>query len=491
MKSEYNSLINNKTWILCDLPNERKPIGCKWLFKIKTNQNGEIERFKARLVAKGYSQKFGIDYDEIFAPVVRQSTFRILLSIATKFNLKVKQYDIETAFLNGTVQEDIYMIQPEPFISKGNEQKVCKLKRSLYGLKQAPRCWNDAINESLVTFGFKRCLSDQCLYYKKFSKNHWCLLLIYVDDILIAATNNDIFNETEKNISNIFTLKPLGPIGQFLGLQINNQNNSYTISQEKFINKIISKYGLEDAKPAVIPLDPSYHRNQENQQPLPSNEQYRSLIGSLLYIALNSRPHISTSVSILSQKITQPSQYDWDQLKQIVRYLRATIKLKLHINTTNIEQLEGYSDASWSESKIDGKSQSGYLFKLYGNLITWSSTKQKITAISSTESELCSLCEATKEVLWIKELLNEINLKPPEPIIIHEDNQSVIKMLKGNRTSTRTKHINTKYHFIYDYIENNTIQLNYCPTEHMPADMLTKPLNRIKLEKFRNELNIK
>lgn len=164
--------------------------------------------------------------------------------------------------------------------------------------------------------------------------------------------------------------------------------------------------------------------------------------------------------------------------------------MKLHFSSTN-EKLIGYSDASWGECKTDGKSQSGYLFKLYGNLITWCSTKQKTTAMSSTESELCELSEATMEAIWLMELLKEINLPISLPIIIYEDNQSVIKMLKSNRTSTRTKHINTRYHFVYDYVENNTIQCIYCPTEEMQADIFTKPLNRIKLEKFRSEMGLK
>lgn len=189
MQEEIDSLIKNETWELCELPEGRKPVGCKWLFTVKTNQNGEIDRYKARLVAQGFSQKFGSDYDEVFAPVVKQTTLRILLSIASARKLKIHQFDVKTAFLNGVIKESIYMKQPPGFEVKGRENQVCLLKRSLYGLKQAPKSWNDAINETLITFGFKRCSSDNCLYIKQYDDGNWCLLLIYVDDILVTATS--------------------------------------------------------------------------------------------------------------------------------------------------------------------------------------------------------------------------------------------------------------------------------------------------------------
>lgn len=274
-KEEIDSLMKNETWQICELPKGRKAVGCKWLYKVKTNQNGEIERFKARLVAQGFSQKFGVDYDEVFAPVVKQCTFRTIDTIASKLKLKVYQFDLKTAFLNGVIKETIYMKQPPGFEVKGKEDHVCLLSRSLYGLKQAPKSWNDAINEILETFGFKRCSSDNCLYIKQYNDGNWCMLLIYVDDILITTTKEETVKEFQREISATFENRCLGEVKYYLGIEVNRENGIYNINQEKFINKIIKEFGLAEAKTSKIPLDSGYEKNKLNQQPLPSNEDYR------------------------------------------------------------------------------------------------------------------------------------------------------------------------------------------------------------------------
>lgn len=280
-----------------------------------------------------------------------------------------------------------------------------------------------------------------------------------------------------------------------MGLEVKRENGIYSINQSKFIKKVISSYGFEESKIAKIPMDSAYERNQQNKQLMTSNAKYQSLIGSLLYISLNSRPDISSSVAILSQKISQPTEYDWNQLKQVVRYLKGTIDFKLYLSSLNQtssddHEIIGYADASWGESKDDGKSQSGYIFKLNGGTISWRSLKQSSTALSSTEAELIALSEAMKELIWIRDLLEEIKQPFKQPIVIFEDNESVRKIVKGTSKSNRTKHINVRYHFIRDYIKNGMVTCEYCPTEEMTADLLTKPLIRIKLEKFRNDMGL-
>lgn len=262
MNEEVNSLMKNQTWVLCDLPKGRKAVGCKWLFKVKTNQKGEIDRYKARLVAQGFSQKFGVDYDEVFAPVVKQSTFRILLSIASKFKLKVHQFDVKTAFLNGFIAEEIYMKQPPGFEAKGRERQVCSLKSSLYGLKQAAESWNDAINETLLTFGFKHSLSDSCLYFKRYGNDNWCILLVYVDDILAIETNDNIIKKVERDIASTFEIRNMGEAKYYLGIEISSKNGIYSINQEKYINQIVKGFGPEDSKISKIPQDSAYEKLQ-------------------------------------------------------------------------------------------------------------------------------------------------------------------------------------------------------------------------------------
>lgn len=301
--------------------------------KLKRIQMAKLNDIK---LAQGFSQKFGIDYDEVFAPVVKQSTFRILLSIASKRKLKVYQYDVKTAFLNGVIKETIYMKQPPGFIVKGKEDYVCLLKKSLYGLKQAAKSWNDAINETLISFGFKQSESDNCLYFQRFDNDNWCFLLIYVDDILITATNDKILKSIERDISSTFEMRCMGEVKYYLGIEVQNQNGIYSINQKKYIERIVAEFGLEDAKTSKIPLDAGYERaRDENEQVLPSNEQYQKLVGSLLYISLNTRPDISASIAILAQRISRPTQYDWNELKRVVRYLKGTADYKIDLATEN------------------------------------------------------------------------------------------------------------------------------------------------------------
>lgn len=269
-------------------------------------------------------------------------------------------------------------------------------------------------------------------------------------------------------------------------MEVKRENNIYSINQKKFINKIASAYGLSDAKPSKIPLDPGYEKNQQNQPLLPSNVKYQKLIGSLLFIALNTRPDIESSIILLAQKVTQPTEYDWEELKRVVIYLKTTKGIKLNLASQGEEeQLVGYADASWGQDRSNGKSMSGYLFKLNGGVVSWSSRKQNCVALSSTEAELIALTECTKEAIWLKKLLSEINFVIHDKILIFEDNQSVTKMIISQNHSSRTKHVNVRYHFIKDYIERNIITIEYCETENMIADILTKPLNRVKFEKFR------
>lgn len=492
MRDEMDSMHKNKTWELVELPPDRKAIGNKWVFTVKTNFNGEIEKFKARFVAQGFSQKFGVDYDEIFAPVVNKTTFRILLSIASRMKLKVHQFDVKTAFLNGVIQETIYMKQPPGFVVKGQEHLVCSLKRSIYGLKQAANSWNEAINEILLTFGFKRSTTDNCLYFKRFDDGNWCIILIYVDDILITATDENIVNQVQKDISSTFEIKSLGEIKNYLGIEVERRDGTYYIKQEKYIKKIAEEFGLNDAKISKIPIDPGYEREQQNNVSyLQSNKKYQKIIGSLLYVAINTRPDIAACVSILAQKTSKPTEYDWNEAKRVIRYLKGTANLQLQLESKDAQnEIIGHADANWAESRIDRKSNSGYIFKLFGGTISWRSKKQECVALSSTEVELISLTDAVKEAIWIRRMLKEIQQNIKDLVVIYEDNQSCRKMIQKTNPSSRTKHIDVRYYFIKDYIKKKIISCEYCSTENMVADILTKPLNRTKFEKFRLMLGL-
>lgn len=347
MQDEFDSLKKNQTWILCKLPPDRVAVGSKWIYNVKTDDKGNIDRYKARLVAQGFSQQFGIDYNDVFAPVARQATLRILLSIASKEKFFVKHLDVKTAFLNGKLQETIYMKQPKGFEEVDKEDYVCLLKRSLYGLKQAPKVWNDVVNQMISKLGFKRNRGDPCLYQKKLDNGDECMLLIYVDDILLVSNSTGMMNNVKNEISILFEIRDLGEPKYYLRIEINKNGDIYNMSQANYIQQLVDEYNMTDARISKIPIDVSYGKTLKIV-PLESNAIYQKLIGSLLYLAINTRPDISTAVCILSQKTSEPSTEDWNELKRVLRYLKGTKDFKLFL-TDNTEQPEliGYADANY------------------------------------------------------------------------------------------------------------------------------------------------
>lgn len=488
MNSEIKNLEDNNTWSLVDLPKDRSAIGSKWVFKKKRDQDGNIIEYKARLVAQGFSQKYGVDYDEVFAPVTRANTFRLLLNVSALRNYEVRQFDIKAAFLNGDLEEDIYMRQPSGF---KNGDKVFKLNKSLYGLKQAARVWNIKIHQVLCDNGFNQSHIDKCLYIKH-SDNQSCYLIIHVDDILVSGTSSEIIKQTQDILGQQFSVKDLGEIKYYLGISVfKDKVGNYFINQANYIDKIVSEAGLTDAKTSKYPLDPGYYKLQ-NSEPLLDNQEYRKLIGMLLYVTTNSRPDIASSVSILSQKVSHPDTKDLVEVKRVIKYLAATKDLCLRLSNKNSDHSDMlfYSDANWAEDRTDRKSNSGYIGFVSGGTISWACHKQACVSLSSTEAEYVALTEATQELLWLKDLCKEFSIKIQYPVQIKADNQSAIKIVSNQKFSNSTKHIETKYHFIKSIKEQNIIGLQYCPAEYNIADMLTKPLAAVKLKDLRSKAGL-
>jgi Reverse transcriptase (RNA-dependent DNA polymerase) len=486
MKEELNSIHENETWILADLPDGRRAIGSKWVFKRKFDENGKVSRFKARLVAQGFSQRYGIDYDECFAPVVRSSTIRLFLSVAGMRGLLVNQYDVATAFLNGELNEEIYMKQPPGF---ENGSKVLLLKKSLYGLKQAARAWNEALHRSLLSHNFVQCETDHCLYTLKSDLNV-CYLLVHVDDVLVASDCESTMDNVMKSISKTFKLEDLGPVKHFLSIDIErNSEGNFMLPQPNYIDKIVACAKLTEAKDSKYPVDTGYYKLTGKL--LSSNEEYRKLIGMLLYLTTNTRPDIAATVSILSQKITQPRDVDLKKVKRVVRYLKGTRDLTLQLSDKNErDPMFALTDANWAEDRVDRKSNSGFYCSINGGAISWSCRKQSVVALSSAESEFYALSETVKEMIWLKRIATCFDINVPHSLNIYTDSQSVISMLQNQNFSHRTKHIDTKHFFVKEMVSSGEIKLIYTKTEDNIADMMTKPLGSIKLKKHREKMLI-
>lgn len=486
MIEELKSIEDNDTWEPADLPAGRKSIGSKWVFKVKLDEFGEISKYKARLVAQGFTQKFGIDFDEVFAPVARSSTLRVLLSVAGKRDYFVKHYDIKSAFLNGELQEEIYLRQP-PGFERGNS--VLRLKKSLYGLKQAARAWNLALHGVLLECGSVQSENDKCLYRIKNGKEI-LYILVHVDDILIAGNSNRLANQVSKQINSKFELKDLGLVRHYLGIDVKrNVDGSYSIGQSRYIEKIVGEAGLTNAKISKFPIDTGYYKLDHTKK-LASNDEYRKLIGMVLYLATNTRPDIAATVAILSRKVSCPSTVDLKELQRLIRYLSGTRNLMLNLNRKDEMELYAFSDSDWAEDAIDRKSNSGFVVMVNGGAVAWCSRKQSLVSLSSAEAEYIAVTETVKEMLYMERLMRDFDITTTHPLTIFTDSQSCINMLENQRASNRTKHIDTKYHYVRDLVERKRITLKYCPSEENAADLFTKPLGSVKMGVFTRRLGL-
>lgn len=484
MKEELDSLEQNETWDLEPVPANKKLIGCKWVYKVKANSNGP-DRFKARLVAQGFSQKYGVDYDEVFAPVVKTRTIRTLLSVAGKLNYHVVHLDVKTAFLNGKLtKEVIYMQQPPGHIHDTHKDWGCRLNKSIYGLKQAAKTWHDTLDEVLKNHGFKACEKDPCLY--KQGTTSVIYLIVHVDDIIVASISKPRIDELKTKLTAEFSINDLGNITCYLGVQIRrNDRGDFVINQSNYIQKILKRAQLNDAKGSTYPMDTGYEKARI-KSPEVQTDEYPKLIGSLLYLANNSRPDISAPVNLLSQHVKGTRLIDWNEVRRVCKYLKSTMnyELKLSDRTAKDQDLVGYADANWAEDRETRKSNGGYLFKLNGGTVSWSSKKQGCVTTSSTHAELVALSEASRECVWMRELLDYLDQPQDAPTKIFEDNQSCIKNVHSPGVGDRSKHIETRDFLVRDYEKKGILETLYVPSEDNEADMLTKPLGPRRLKKL-------
>ena len=474
---EYASLIENDTWELATLPDGREVIGYKWVFRVKHDSEGKVERFKGRLVAKGYSQQYGIDYDETFSPVVRFSSIRTLLAYAVQQGMLIHHMDVVTAFLNGQLHEEIYMKQPPGYIQPGQEELVCRLKKSLYGLKQSPRCWNLTFCEHMKSMGFKQCDADPCIFIRKGSE--LSIVAVYVDDLILITETVDEMQQIKANLANRFKMTDMGQLRYCLGVSINIDEGKQLLelSQKQYIQKLLERYGLCDANSVSTPVDLNVKLvKDDGHSKLVDPVLYQSIIGSLLYAAIATRPDISHAVGMLSKFCSKPSEAHLTAVKRILRYLKGTVSLTLQYQRQEKLTVIGYSDADWANDLDNRHSVTGNVFIMTEGAVNWLSQKQATVALSTAEAEYVALSSAAQEVIWLRRLLSEINVDISKPTIIREDNKGAIAMSRNPIGHKRTKHIDIRHHFIREQVDSGTVMIEYCPTSDMIADILTKSL---------------
>lgn len=491
MLKEISSLKENNTWSLQELPQDRKAIPCKWVFKIKKNPDGSIDKYKARLVAKGFKQRKGVDYEETYSPVARFATIRSLLSVAASERMYLTQFDVTTAFLYGELEEELYMQQPEGF--HDGSSRVCYLNRSLYGLKQAPRCWNHRFHKVLHELGFKQSTADPCLYTKKVGGKQ-ILLTLYVDDGLVAASDKQLADEFLENLKEKLKITTK-PASYYLGMEITQCNDgTIVIHQEAYTKKILERFNMANSNPVSTPIDAAENSSapqfvEENRNNEEINFPYREAVGALAYLMVATRPDIAYAVGVVSRNLEKPTRNDWNKVKRILRYLKGTTSLAIQYKpkTMKLPELEGFSDADYGGDTTTGRSTTGIVCRYAGGPVSWTSKRQTSVALSTTEAELVAASEGARELVWLTRIFEDLTKKKSVPNL-HVDNEAAVRLAHNPEFHKRTKHIRIRHFFVRELVSEGAIFVKRIGTRDQIADIMTKGLPKPTFVRMKSAL---
>ncbi|BBH05186.1 multidrug resistance-associated protein 9 [Prunus dulcis] len=478
MEAELEMIEKNETWELVKRPSDKPIVGVKWIFKVKLNLDGSVQKNKARLVAKGYTQKPGIDFNETFAPVARLDTVRTLIALAAQKRWKLFQLDVKSAFLNGVLQEEVYVDQPPGFVVQDKEDRVYRLKKALYGLKQAPRAWYEEINSYFTAAGFQKSPSEATLYVKA-AESGILIVSLYVDDIIYTGSSEELVMSFKTEMMKRYEMTDLGLLHHFLGLGVIQAEPYIFLHQKKYARTLLDKFGLKDCKAVSTPLAMNEKLSKEDGSEQADEKVYRQIVGSLLYLTAT-RPDIMFAASLLARYMHGPTKKHMGTAKRVLRYIQGTLDYGIAYEKGKEAMLVGYCDSDWSGCEDDMRSTSGYAF-----ILDLSSV-----ALSTAEAEYVSAAEATAQAVWLRFVLSDFGEEQVEATPILCDNTSAIAITKNPVHHHRTRHISRRFHFIRDALQNGEIDLLYCRTGEQNADIFTKALARNRFEYLRSKLGI-
>lgn len=476
MSTEYDAQIKYGTWDLVPSHPSQNLVGCRWIYTTKYLPNGEEERPKARLVARGHTQRYGVDYSETFSPVIKTTTIRLVLDIAVTRGWQLKQLDVNNAFLQGELQEEVYMTQPPGFVDKDQPDHVCRLKKPIYGLKQAPRAWYMALKNHLLQSGFRNSLADTSLFtYTNGSQQTY--VLVYVDDIIVTGSDPRHISTVLQSFAQRFSIKDPVDLHYFLGVEVTRSSAGLHLMQRRYVLDLLTRTNMLDSKTVSTPMQTTPKLTLKDSAPLADSSQYRSIVGSLQYLAFT-RPDISFAVNRLSQFMHQPTELHWQAVKRVLRYLAGTPSHGIFMKAGSSLTLHAFTDADWAGDSDDYVSTNAYVIYLGSTPVSWSSRKQNGVARSSTEAEYRAVANTASEVRWICSLLHELGVKVPVVPVIYCDNVGATYLCANPVFHSRMKHIAIDYHFIRNLIQLGVVRVAHISTKDQLADALTKPLSR-------------
>lgn len=476
---EFRGMEVNDTYTIVTLPPGKNVVGCKWLYTIKYNADGSVERPKARLVTKGYTQQEGVDFTDTFSPVAKMTSVKLLLALAASNGWSLSQMDVTNAFLHSTLDEEIYMSLPLGYTPPPGvvlpPNPVCKLNKSLYGLKQASRQWYQCFSDVLIKDGFEQSPGDHSLFVK-LRGTSFTALLVYVDDILIASNDDKAVASVKATLHSAFKIKDLGTTRFFLGLEIARNASGISVSQRKYTLDMLADTGMLASKPCVVPMDPNVHLSKDTGTSLTDATPYRELIGRLLYLTIT-RPDITFAVHRLSQYLANPTDVHMTAALRILRYLKSNPGQGLFYSASSDLCLNAFADADCATCPDSRRSITDFCIYLGNSLVSWKCKKQATVSRSSTEAEYRSLALVTCEIIWILQLLHDLKIAVSSTTKLFCDNKSAIHIASNPVFYERTIHIEIDCHTIRDQVKNGTIRLLHVASADQHADILTKPLH--------------
>jgi hypothetical protein len=459
MNSELKSIQDNNTWYYTNLPKGHKAIGLKWVYKVKRDPKGNVVKHKARLVAKGYAQRHGVDYEEVFAPVARLETVRLILALAANGKWVVHHMDVKSAFLNGELQEEVYVQQPPGFQNPRFPGKVLKLQKALYGLKQAPRAWNAKLDQELVRLGFSRSEEEHGVY-KRGSGDSLLLPGVYVDDLIICGPNNENINKFKQQMCRTFSMSDLGLLSYYLGMEVKQSPGEIILCHKSYATKIIEICGMTGCNSVDTPMEQNCRLIPGRPDMAKDVTKFRSLVGSLRYL-VNTRPYIAYSVGMVSRFMESPTTEHWVAAKRIVRYIAGTTDYGCRYTCRSFANMKllGYSDSDHAGDLEKRKSTSGVVFFLNGNIVTWTSQKQRAVSLSSCEAEYIAAASTACQGVWLSRLISDLTGEKLMKFTLLMDSKSAIELSKNPVYHERSKHIDTRYHFIKECVSQGIAEV--------------------------------
>jgi transposase InsO family protein len=492
MAEEIAAIHKNNTWTLMNLPPGKSPISTKWVYKTKLRPNGSIHRKKARLVCRGYEQREGMSYQDTFAPVVKWASIRLLLALAASQQWNLYHMDVKTAFLAAELQseEEVFVTQPQGFVTPGKEHLVLRLHKALYGLRQAPKAWYRKIDQFLRSIGFEQGNGDYNLYVAK--DGHKILVLtLYVDDLLFTGNCISWINWFKLQLESQFEMSELGEgdLTLFLKAECIKVPNGIFLTQRAYVHQVLELFGMLNCQPVNTPMLEKLKLLTDMQEEPVDPTHYRCLVGKLIHLT-HLRPDICFAVGVVSRFMANPQTSHLQAAKRILRYVAGTRNFGILYPRANDLQVMGYVDADFAGDEDKARSTTGLVFRLGNAPVTWLSKRQSCVALSSSEAEYMGLSAAAQEAAWLEKLARDLGLVSIRPIAIHCDNEASMRMAINPEINHRNKHINAHYHYSRERVGNGDIELFHVPSVEQVADILTKPLGKGLFEKFRTLLNI-